>query len=190
MFLFFDTETTGLPKDYRTPFTDLTSWPHLVQLAWMKTDDSGKEINTGNFIIMPIGFDIPKDASDVHGITTEIALDKGVPLRYTLECLNVDLKWSDCLVAHNVEFDRKVLGASLLRANVPSYLSKNKICTMKSSTNFCQLPGQRGYKWPKLDELYFKLFDRKLENAHDALVDVRACAKCFFELINRKVIEL
>jgi hypothetical protein len=35
MYLFFDTETTGLPKNYKAPVTDLNNWPRLVQLAWL-----------------------------------------------------------------------------------------------------------------------------------------------------------
>lgn len=33
MYLFFDTETTGLPKNWKAPVSDLNNWPRLVQLA-------------------------------------------------------------------------------------------------------------------------------------------------------------
>ncbi len=33
MYLIFDTETTGLPKNYNAPLTDADNWPRLVQLA-------------------------------------------------------------------------------------------------------------------------------------------------------------
>ena len=32
-YLFFDTETTGLPKNYNAPITDTDNWPRLVQLG-------------------------------------------------------------------------------------------------------------------------------------------------------------
>jgi hypothetical protein len=35
MYLFFDTETTGLPSNYKAPATDLNNSPRLVQLAWL-----------------------------------------------------------------------------------------------------------------------------------------------------------
>jgi len=35
MYLFFDTETTGLPKKWKAPITDLDNWPRLVQLAYL-----------------------------------------------------------------------------------------------------------------------------------------------------------
>jgi len=36
MYLFFDTETTGLPKNWKAPIEDLNNWPRLVQLAWLE----------------------------------------------------------------------------------------------------------------------------------------------------------
>ncbi len=42
MFLIFDTETTGLPKNYKAPVTDSDNWPRMVQVAWQLHDNSGK----------------------------------------------------------------------------------------------------------------------------------------------------
>ena len=76
------------------------------------------------------------------------------------------------------------MGAELLRNHIDNIIDRqNKICTMKSTTNFCQIMGQYGrYKWPTLQELHTKLFGYGFENAHDAFVDVNATVKCFFEL--------
>jgi DNA polymerase III subunit epsilon len=60
--------------------------------------------------------------------------------------------------------------------------AKNRICTMKSTTNFCAINGPYGYKWPKLSELHFKLFNTGFEEAHNAAVDINATARCFWEL--------
>jgi len=30
MYLFFDTETTGLPRNWKAPVTDLDNWPRMV----------------------------------------------------------------------------------------------------------------------------------------------------------------
>ena len=59
MFLIFDTETTGLPKDWNAPITDLDNWPRVVQLAWQIHDSEGKLIEVQDHIIYPDGFDIP-----------------------------------------------------------------------------------------------------------------------------------
>ena len=58
-------------------------------------------------------------------------------------------------------------------------------CSIAEIVNFCEItPKVRGqYKWPKLSELYFKLFTSELENAHNSYYDVVNCAKCYFALI-------
>ena len=98
------------------------------------------------------------------------------------------LKQATTLVAHNVAFDEKILGAEFLRSSRKNAVaSKPRLCTMQASTNFCQLPGPYGYKWPSLQELYSKLFNEKVEGAHRAMIDVRACTRCYFELKRRKI---
>ena len=90
---------------------------------------------------------------------------------------------ADFLVAHNMSFDEKIMGAEFLRNHMPdSIASKKKICTMQSTTNFCAIDGPYGYKWPKLAELHFKLFRTSFDEAHNAAADIRATAKCFWEL--------
>ena len=75
-YLFIDTETTGLPKEYDAPYTDIDNWPRLVQLAWIVYDYTTIVVRK-NFIIKPIGFTIPNASTKVHGITTKQALEKG-----------------------------------------------------------------------------------------------------------------
>ena len=47
-----------------------------------------------------------------------------------------------------------------------------------------------GYKYPKLNELYCKLFHRNFENAHNAFSDVLATIECFKELKKKGVIDM
>ncbi len=188
MHLFFDTETTGIPRNYKAPASDLKNWPRLVQLAWLMVDDQAREISSAEFIVKPEGFTIPADAAKIHGISTDMAMAHGLALESILEQIVRDIEKATVLIAHNMAFDEKILGAELLRTGRPNAIElKNRECTMQASTNFCRLPGPYGYKWPKLDELYRKLFNEKLEGAHRALIDVRACARCYFELRRRKV---
>ena len=42
-YLFFDTETTGIPNDYKAPCTNTDNWPRLIQLGWLLTDAEGVE---------------------------------------------------------------------------------------------------------------------------------------------------
>ena len=183
MKLFFDTETTGLPRNYRAPVTDLKNWPRVIQVAWLMADDAGAEVKSAEDIIKPDGFTIPADAAKIHGITTDIAKERGVELKGVLEEMGADMVSAEVLIAHNVQFDEKVLGAEFLRVGAPNHIAaKPRKCTMQSSTDFCAIPGPYGNKWPKLQELYMKLFQTEFDGSHSALADVRACSKCYFEL--------
>lgn len=181
--LFFDTETTGIPRNYKAPVTDLRNWPRLVQLAWLLTDAEGNELGATEHIVKPDGFTIPAEAARIHGISTELALERGIALRAALDDILAGIAQATVLVAHNMAFDEKILGAELLRSGQPNVLeARARRCTMQASTDFCRLPGRYGFKWPTLQELHRKLFDEAFTGAHQALVDVRACARCYFEL--------
>ncbi len=189
MYFFFDTETTGVPRNYRAPVSDLANWPRLVQLAWVLADVDGREIDRAEYIVKPDGFTIPESVVKIHGITTRMALAKGLDLRCVLNCVRPVIERASVLVAHNVEFDQNILGAEFLRSAIPNpLLRKRSICTMKETSGFCRLPGPYGYKWPRLQELYVRLFDERFATAHNALADVQACARCYFELKRRGIL--
>ena len=187
--LLFDTETAGLPKKYNTPISDLNNWPRVVSVAWLLYED-GKLSEECDFIIRPEGFVIPPDVARIHGITTEKALADGEDLSVVLRNFAGYLNLVGTVVGHNLGFDEKVIGAEFLRKNIQHTLNnKEKVCTMDKSTNFCAIPGRYGFKWPKLNELHIKLFGCSFENQHNALSDIRATAKCFWEMKRLKLIE-
>lgn len=190
MYLFFDTETTGLPKDWKAPVSDVNNWPRMVQIAFLNYDKDGNKISEGNYIIKPEGYTIPTQASNIHGISTERAMREGHALQTVLDTFMTYINKAEFLVAHNMSFDEKITGAEYLRKGISNPIpSKRKICTMQSSTNYCAIPGfYSNYKWPTLDELHRKLFNTGFEDAHDASVDINATAKCFWELKRRGVI--
>ncbi len=189
MLLFFDTETTGLPRNWRAPITDTKNWPRMVQLAFLLFDEAGNEIDSGDYIIKPVGFTIPDDATRVHRISTNRALTEGHDLKTVLEKFAVLIKHSSMLVAHNIRFDEKIAGAEFIRMGMHNPIPlMRKICTMESTTQFCRLPGPYGYKWPKLSELHHKLFGSHFEEAHNAAADIHATARCYYELKNRSLI--
>ena len=191
--MFFDTETTGVPKDYKAPIADLNNWPRLVQLAWILCDENGKQLASYNQIIKPDGFNIPTDASNVHKITTDIAIAQGVDLSEALKQFVEVTQLANIIIGHNVGFDIKILGAELLRIHSDfQIMNKPSMCTMLSSVNYCAIPNNQNwgekYKWPKLQELHKKLFGYEFDDAHDAMADIQATQKCFFEMIKRKII--
>ena len=149
-YLFFDTETTGVPRNYKAPSSDTRNWPRLVQLAWILTDGDGSRIHTGNMIVKPDGFIIPADAAKVHGITTQRAMAEGVDLKEVINQFKSDLDVATCIVCHNVDFDKKIVGAEMIRLGMRDEVGKKRsICTMQSSTDFCRIRGYYGYKFPR-----------------------------------------
>ncbi len=189
MYLFFDTETTGLPRDWNAPAHALDNWPRLVQIAWVLYDEFERELSSCEYIIKPDNYAIPLQASRVHGITTERATREGVDLKAVLEQFAVAVGIAEVLVAHNSQFDEHVIGAECIRTNVQTELfNKRRICTMKGATDFCAIPGPHGPKWPTLTELYYSLFAESFEETHTALADTTACAKCFFALKKRGIL--
>lgn len=190
MYLFFDTETTGVPKRWNAPLSDLDNWPRMVQIAWMTFDDAGNQLDVQNHIILPEGYRIPLGAARVHGITTERALAEGVDLKMVLEQFAQAIEGTHTVVAHNIGFDENIVGAEFLRKMVPHHFNhKKKFCTMKNTTNICKLPGKYGrYKWPSLNELHYFLFNESFDNQHDALADIQATARSFWELKRRGLI--
>ncbi len=172
-----------MPRNWKAPITDLNNWPRLVQLAYLYYDNNGSKISGGDFIIKPEGFIIPTDASRIHGISTERAQREGKSLISVLQHFSSLIGQASYLVAHNMSFDEKIVGAEFLRNGMQNSIeSKRKICTMQSTTNFCAISGPYGYKWPKLSELHYKLFSTGFEEAHNASVDISATARCFWEL--------
>jgi DNA polymerase III epsilon subunit-like protein len=183
MYLFFDTETTGLPGNWKAPLTDLDNWPRMVQLAFWFYDSGGNRLSGGDFIIKPEGFVIPDEAARIHGITTARAQREGKELSDVLLAFQAAIEQSEYLVAHNMSFDEKIVGAEFLRNKMSDSLpAKKRICTMKSAADYCAIPGPYGNKWPKLTELHNKLFQTDFDGAHNAAADVSATIKCFWEL--------
>ena len=95
----------------------------------------------------------------------------------------VDFNAAKAIVGHNIAFDKKIIGAELIRLGQKDIMdSKESICTMEASTDYCKIPGSYGYKWPKLQELHKKLFGCEFEDAHNSMSDVAATLKCFKEM--------
>lgn len=192
MYVFFDTETTGLPRRWNAPLSDLSNWPRMVQLAWAVYDADGNHISSTDYIIQPEGYTIPAEVARIHGISTQRAQQEGLPLSRVLTEFAESVQQATYLVAHNMSFDEKIVGAEFLRKLMPNHLEgRRKICTMQTSTDFCRIPSSSsygGYKWPRLTELHQKLFGKSFAEAHNAAVDIAATARCFWEMRQRGII--
>ena len=145
----FDTETTGLDVQKE----------HIIQLSLVKVDTADWQIvDQRDWYILPEGeFTIPAEATKIHRITTKMALELGYDLSFVIDKFLQDFNKAKYIVGHNIDFDKKIVGAELIRLSRPDIMdSKQAFCTMKSSTDFCKIPGYYGYKYPKLQELYHK----------------------------------
>jgi DNA polymerase-3 subunit epsilon len=187
--MYFDTETTGL-LNFRAPLHH-PDQPRIVQYAAILLAPDWTELASVNLLRKPNGWEIPAGASAVHGITTPKASAYGCELLTILACFQAFCNSAVQLVAHNMDFDLKVIGIEAAREKLTLDISDKKIfCTMLGSMNICKLPGRHGqYKWPKLSEAYNIFFGEELQGAHDALVDVRACARVHRHMIENKLIE-
>lgn len=191
MYLIFDTETTGLPKRWTAPISDTDNWPRCVQIAWQLHDSWGNLIEHQDYLINPDGFNIPYDAERIHGISTELAQQNGIPLQEVLEKFNLALAKAKFIVGQNVGFDINIMGCEFYRTGIQSPMSQMPVldtCT-EVTASLLKLSGGRGgkYKLPTLTELHSYLFNIPFDEAHNATADVEATTRCFLELIRREI---
>lgn len=185
LFMVFDTETTGLPIDPSASERDKDNWPRIVQIAWQLIDSNGVVIISENHYIKPNYPPTYSTSENIHGINRHLLESQGKDFRIVFERFAYTKSNADFLVAHNYNFDQKIINSEFFRRKYSSQMIGNKekhICTMVASKDYCQIESSYGYKWPKLSELYYILFGKELVAQHNAINDVRATAECFFEL--------
>ncbi|MEH0157256.1 3'-5' exonuclease [Limibacter armeniacum] len=187
-YLFFDTETSGLPKSWMVSENDIQNWPRIIQLGCILANEQGQIMEEYQTIIQPIGFSIDASAASVHGISHARAMKDGIPVKDAMHRLEAMILKADMMVAHNINFDFPIVNCEFLRLNQKVHYPA-LFCTMLSTCEFVGIEGNYGtYKWPKLEELYIKLFGHNFDGAHNAMADVQATTKCFFELKSRGII--
>lgn len=196
--LFLDLESSGIPRirvpgvkpgttkwhnlDYKTDYLD---FPFIVSFAWARND--GEVVH---HILNPEGREIPKEASDIHGITTEIANKSKMVFGQAIEEFLDHSQGIEIVVGHGLYFDTSMVKANFLRemhtfGDNPlnfEYLTEifhkhKRIDTMRSASKMCR-------KWPTLSELHQKLF-RKGFDCHDAKSDLEATRRCY-EWLHKK----
>ena len=184
MYLFFDTETNGLPKNWKAKPQEVDNWPRIIQLAFTVVDVNFNEVYSYSELIKPDGWTIPNEKFWIeNGYSTESNILNGVMMFEALHALKNAINTCTHVFAHNMDFDYNIIAAEMIRYGVRADHSPKRVCTMKSTTDFVGAKNARGgQKWPKLEELHEKLFGVKFDNAHDALADVSATVRCAREL--------
>lgn len=182
MDIVFDIETTGLPPRDADWETDYAEFPHIVQLAWIVGDKEN------DYLIKPDGYEISAEMTAIHGTSHDKAVKEGHKLVLVLKAFLFDAQNCENLIGHNVNFDTSVIKANLIRCGLGieqfnEILHKDKrFDTMMKSMKVMGVS-----KWPKLGELYQFLFNKDIENQHNAFADIKATLECYDELKKRGV---
>lgn len=188
MYLFFDTETTGFPN----PNIDALDpeQGRVCQLAMILADEEGRTVAEFSSLIAPHFWSITEGAQKIHGHDDAKCEKYGIESRKAFLMFLQFARRAKVLVAHNLDFDWRVLQ---IEADAHILLLPEKLklfCTMKEATDVCKIPGKRGgYKWPKLEEALPILCNYKLEGAHDAMADTKGCRDVFFALKDRELLK-
>lgn len=196
----YDTETSGLPL-FSEPSEDPRQ-PHVVQLAAIVVDlDTREHLSSMNAIIRPEGWTIPREVSDIHGITTERALAEGIPEE---DALDMFLSmWDQKLrVAHNESFDARIIRIAQSRfgydeTQLALWKGGKALCTQRMATPIMKIPptpkmraaGFFKFKSANLQEAHQHFCGRPFEDAHSAMADVKACMAVYFAIQDLKQVK-
>lgn len=185
--LVFDTETNG-KRDKGNP--PLSSEPAVTQIAAILFLGR-RPVGHLSCFVQPLNYNgTPATIPDEEffrksGITQETVDAVGHPLKHGIAMFDQMVKMADRIVAHNIQFDDPVVRSNYARTarEQRKFWDTPKFCTMKTLEPVLKLPGKYGYKFPTLDESYRALVDPMgFDGAHDAMVDVVACAKVLWAI--------
>ena len=182
MYLIIDTEGTGFPSKDREPRDPKQA--RVCQLAAILCDEDGNTRGEFSTIIKPDGWSILPKASEIHGLNDSDCIRWGIDSILAIRAFDMFASKAHTLVAHGMQYDSRMMAIECAAHKKLPYLL-DEVCTMTESINVCQLPKKRGkgLKSPKLAEALRIVCGREIgENAHDAMVDARACKDIFFQL--------
>lgn len=148
----FDVETTGLIRGEGRPTKKKLAerdqdYPRIVSLSWIVLSRKYRAVSSGSHIIHQQK-KIPKKVIEIHGITDQIAKDRGKPLAAVLEQFSSDIRDCDYFVGFNVMFDKYVVEADCIRCDLKSpFVKKKKYDVMSMGRSFMER------KWFKLKDI-------------------------------------
>jgi len=187
--LFTDTETTGFKKSGLI----VEGQARVCQIAMILTDKTGRILAQFSSYIKPNGWKIGDGAFKQHGISQEDCENYGMPQSHFMGMFLTFLQKSNLVVAHNSNFDESMMDVETAYYNDASDLSMKSpkrpwYCTQKNTVDICCVPptekmiavGRTHYKTPSLAEAYHHFTGKRIEGAHDAMVDTRACMEIYF----------
>jgi DNA polymerase-3 subunit epsilon len=193
MILAYDTETQFLPL-FKEP-SEHPGQPHICQIGALLCDPAGLVLDHLDVIIKPDGWTIPAATTAIHGISTERAMDEGIPEADALETFLALSRRATERVAHNEQFDARIMRIALHRfrdeAAADGWKGHHKVtCTANATVALCKLPptqkmlaaGFNKFKTPTLAESYRHLFGEEPTYQHTALGDAISVRRILFKL--------
>ncbi|MCX6231114.1 MAG: bifunctional DNA primase/polymerase [Bacteroidetes bacterium] len=186
-----DIETDGLPKKVNKGEDFIIEYPNIIQIAWILLDKKGNLLKKESELINFIGIK-QTEAYLINNIDINLVKRIGKDPVEVYKKFITDVKVSTNIVAHNSDFDIPIIKHQLLKYSLQvPFVNKRIVCTMKETVHFCNITTINDeLKFPKLFELYEKLFNYKIEQRHNAESDVLLTAKCYKELVNQEIIKL
>ena len=183
--IFVDTETNGVPKDSSASFKNIDNWPNITQIAWIVYNKDGSFISASNYAI--------SEDENFNLISATDYVPKTIlPIHLILDQFLDSLSQCDVIVGHNIEYDVQVILCELYRygKSTDNLSSMRQFCTMKNAVKICGFDTKNGARYPKLQELYSKLFHQPFDNAHDAYCDIKATADCYWKIIHDELLNI
>jgi DNA polymerase III epsilon subunit-like protein len=167
--IFFDLETTGLPK---AEGSDLDMQPKIIEFGAIKLDEDLVESDRIEFLCNP-GYPLEPIITKITGIKDEDLKDEK-PFIANYQRVCEFFLGEKTVVAHNLPFDRKILKFELERLDK---LTKfpwpyEHICTVEIGE------GVWGKK-RKLGDIYEEITGEKIDGAHRSTVDIEAMIEIF-----------
>lgn len=166
--LVFDVETTGLlPKSPTVVNPEgIDPNPYIIQFSFILYNLQTRSIERKHDFYINPPIDIPEKITEITGITKEMCVEKGVPLILALDCFYECYTMSNTVIAHNMAFDSAMVKIELERnkeeiellayycfnlfdATFEQSRGIDRFCTMRYSTNICNIMVSREPKAPK-----------------------------------------
>lgn len=178
--LLFDTETTGLLKP--SP-AKLELQPYIIELYACVIDEDFNMLREFESFFS-VDFKLDDIITKITGIKDETLIGKPT-FRSKYTELAKFFTGVDAMVAHNLEFDKGMLGNELLRCDKLMQFPwpRHHICTVEKSMPV------RGYRL-SLAKLHQEITGKGFADAHRAKNDVYALVRCFHGLVEKGYIKL
>ena len=174
----FDTETTGLLKPRAA---GIESQPYIIEFYGVALNEDFNILGEFETYVKP-PIPIPDYITKITHIDDKMVADAPSFGEVAEDIFNL-FDGSTEMVAHNLAYDKSVLGNELIRQGCKEFpFPEIETCTVQKSMSL----EQRRISLSRLHEL---LLGKTFKDAHRAKVDVHALVRCYFEMRERGMCE-